>query len=87
VTKLRNKIPSLLGKKEARDNMRYKQIEIANETGLSQSLISRTMRSKTLDKLWLSEANILANWLGCSLYDLFEIADEGSFSPSDEPEG
>ena len=76
MAKLKNKIPSLIGKKEARDNKRYKQIEIAKETGLSQSLISRTIRSQTLDKLWLSEANMLANWLGCSIYDLFELSDE-----------
>ena len=74
--KLINKLPSLLAKKEVRDNKRYTQRDLAKGANISEALISRAMRSNTIDKLWLSQANAIANWLGCSIYDLFELSDE-----------
>jgi transcriptional regulator with XRE-family HTH domain len=58
------------------DNKRYTQRDIARDTNLSEALISRAMRSKTLDNLGLSNAHALAEWLGCSIYELFELADD-----------
>jgi transcriptional regulator with XRE-family HTH domain len=74
--KLRNKILSMLALKEFRDNRRYTQRDIAKGTNITESLISRAMRSKTLDHLSLYDAHTIADWLECSIYDLFEVSDE-----------
>jgi transcriptional regulator with XRE-family HTH domain len=74
--KMKNRLPSLLARKEMHDNKRYTQRDIARDTNLSEALISRAMRSKTLDNLGLSNAHALAEWLGCSIYELFELADD-----------
>jgi transcriptional regulator with XRE-family HTH domain len=71
-----NRIPSLLARKEMHDNKRYTQRDIARDTNLSEVMVSRTMRSKTLDNLGLSNAHALAEWLGCSINELFELADD-----------
>jgi transcriptional regulator with XRE-family HTH domain len=76
LAKMTNRIPSLLARKEMHDNKRYTQRDIARDTNLTESLISRTMRSKTLDSLSLADAYMLAEWLGCSIYELFELADD-----------
>jgi transcriptional regulator with XRE-family HTH domain len=74
--KLKNKIPSMLAIKEFTDNKRYTQRDLARGTNITESLMSRAMRSNTIDHLSLYDANAIANWLGCSIYDLFELSDE-----------
>lgn len=67
-------IPKLIAEKEIRDNKRYKQIDIANETNLSQSMISRLIKGNVkLENVTLGVAIPLAEWLECSVEDLYIV--------------
>jgi transcriptional regulator with XRE-family HTH domain len=72
MTKLVNNITYRLTQKEMRDGKRYKQIEIARESGLPQSILSRMMSSPDLSNFTLASAKLLAEWLGCSIEDLYK---------------
>jgi transcriptional regulator with XRE-family HTH domain len=69
---LANNIQFMLARKEMRDRKRYKQIEIAHATGLTQSVLSRMMSSSDLSNVTLGSAKLLAEWLGCSIDDLIK---------------
>jgi transcriptional regulator with XRE-family HTH domain len=78
MTKLVNNITYRLMQKEMRDGKRYKQIEIARESGLSQPILSRMMSSPDISNFTLASAKLLAEWLGCSIEDLYTEAKEDS---------
>jgi transcriptional regulator with XRE-family HTH domain len=70
MTKYKNRIPILLSQKEVRDERRYKQKEISERTGLSESMISRLMRETDLGGVNYASARAIAKWLGVSTDDL-----------------
>lgn len=82
--KLLNKIPSLLAAKEMRENKRYTQRDMAQETDLTESLVSRTMRNEVIDTLSLIHAHAIADWLECSIYDLFEASETDADDSSED---
>jgi transcriptional regulator with XRE-family HTH domain len=65
-----NKIPMLLSQKELRDGRRYKQIDIANGTGLSVSVVSRIMNDRSIGGMTYATAKAFAKWLGVSMEEL-----------------
>jgi transcriptional regulator with XRE-family HTH domain len=65
-------IQFMLAQKEMRDGKRYKQIEIAREAGLTQSVLSRMMSSSDISSFTLVSAKLLAEWLGCAIEDLYK---------------
>jgi transcriptional regulator with XRE-family HTH domain len=67
-----NKIPNLITRKELRDGKRYRHKDIAEGTGLSESMISRLLRDKEIDNLSYSSAKLIARWLGVSTDELGE---------------
>jgi transcriptional regulator with XRE-family HTH domain len=67
-----NNIQIMLAQKELRDGKRYKQIEIARESGISQSVLSRMMSSRDISGFTLETAQLLAEWLGCAIEDLYK---------------
>jgi transcriptional regulator with XRE-family HTH domain len=69
---LLNNIQIMLAKKELRDAKRYKQIDIARESGLSQPIISKLMNSSDISHFTLETAHLLAAWLGCAIEDLYK---------------
>ena len=71
-----NKIPMLLSQKELRDGRRYKQIDIANGTGLSVSVVSRIMNDRSIGGMTYATAKAFANWLGVAMEELGEDAEE-----------
>lgn len=67
-----NNVPAMIGKKVARDNRRYSQIEIAEATGVSQSMISRILSNKVkIENVAVGVLDKLAVWLECDIYDLY----------------
>lgn len=70
--KLMSKVPGLISAKEVRDNKRYKQSEIADQTGLSESTVSRLINGANIETVSLGKAVILAEWLGVPVTELFE---------------
>jgi len=67
-----NNIQIMLAKKELRDGKRYKQLDIARETGLTQSVVSRMMSRQDIGGVTLESAHLLAAWLGCAIEDLYK---------------
>ena len=67
-----NNIQVMLAHKELRDAKRYKQIDIARESGLSQPVLSRMMNSPDISHFTLESAHLLAAWLGCAIEDLYK---------------
>jgi transcriptional regulator with XRE-family HTH domain len=67
-----NNIQIMLAKKELRDAKRYKQLDIARESGISQSVLSRIMSKEDIGGFTLETAHLLAAWLGCSIEDLYK---------------
>ena len=67
-----NNIQIMLAKKELRDAKRYKQLDIARESGISQSVLSRIMSREDISGFTLETAHLLAKWLGCSIEDLYK---------------
>ncbi len=76
MTKQFNKIPMLLSQKELRDGRRYKQQDMVNGTGLSKSMISRVLSDNDISSLTYESAKVIANWLGVSMEELGQTADE-----------
>lgn len=73
---LMSKLPELLAAKEIRDKRRYSQKEIADATGLSESMISRFMKRGNIAGTAVGSVKRLAGWLGCSIDDLIrEVAE------------
>jgi|GEM_PF-2623823 len=66
----------LLAQKEIRDRKRYTQKEIADETGVSQSMISRIANGKEIEALSVGKALLIAEWLGCNISELVYLDDE-----------
>jgi transcriptional regulator with XRE-family HTH domain len=74
----RSNIQYQLAAKEMRDGKRYKQIEIAQATGLSHTMISRLINSPTLEHFTFGSVAIMAEWLGCTLDDLMKKETTGN---------
>jgi transcriptional regulator with XRE-family HTH domain len=70
--RLLNNIQIMLAHKELRDAKRYKQVEIARESGLSQPVVSKMLSSKDISGITLETAHLLAQWLGCAIEDLYK---------------
>jgi transcriptional regulator with XRE-family HTH domain len=64
MSKLVNRIPELLARKELRDNKRYSQRDMARGTKLSDNAISRVLRYETLDSVSFGILIAIADWLG-----------------------
>jgi transcriptional regulator with XRE-family HTH domain len=64
MSKLVNRIPELLARKELRDNKRYSQRDMARGTQLSDNAISRVLRYETLDNVSFGILLAIADWLG-----------------------
>lgn len=65
-------ILTLVTRKELRDGKRYKQREIAAQTGISEAMISRLLRDQIhVDDISLGTARAIANWLECTIDDLY----------------
>jgi transcriptional regulator with XRE-family HTH domain len=71
-----NNIQIMLAKKELRDAKRYKQLDIARESGISQSVLSRMMSREDISHFTLETAHLLAAWLGCAIEDLYKIPEQ-----------
>ena len=69
---VKSKVQYQLAAKEMRDGKRYKQVEIARGTGLSQSMVSRLISSPSLENFTIGSVVLMANWLGCSVDDLIQ---------------
>lgn len=66
-----NNIPVLIAQKQVRDRKRYKQKEISQLSGISQSMVSRTLTDKIdIGQMKYGEAEKWADWLGCKMNDL-----------------
>jgi transcriptional regulator with XRE-family HTH domain len=65
-----NKIPRLITLKELRDERRYKQKDIADATGMSESVISRVINDNDIANLSYGSAKALAKWLGVPMEEL-----------------
>ena len=71
-----NRFNNLLAQKEIRDNKRYRQTDIANETGLSKATVSRWMKGGDVSESTIHTAQLLCEWLGCDLADLVYLEPE-----------
>lgn len=73
-----SRLPLLVSEKEVREKRqkRYTQKEIAEETGLSPSVISRWMRGGEIFGPQLETAHTLAKWLGVDIEELTIIIEE-----------
>jgi len=69
---IKSNIQYQLAAKEMRDGKRYKQIEIARATGLSQSMVSRLISNPSLENFTFGSVVLMADWLGCSVDDLIK---------------
>jgi transcriptional regulator with XRE-family HTH domain len=76
LTKQLNKIPMLLSQKELRDGRRYIQQDMVKGTGLSKSMISRVLDHNDISSLTYESAKAIAKWLGVSMEELGQDADE-----------
>ena len=75
--KLINNIQIMLAHKELRDAKRYKQIDIAKESGLSQPVVSKLLSNEDISGVTLETAHLLAQWLGCAIEDLYKTPEQG----------
>ncbi len=71
--KLMSRLASLISAKEVRDNKRYSQKEIADQTGLTESTLSRMVNGARMDTVALGKAVKLARWLGVKVVELYEV--------------
>jgi DNA-binding Xre family transcriptional regulator len=76
MAKLETRLPTLIATKEARDNRRMTQKEIAVALEVSESTVSRWMRGE-IEGMTLGMAFRLCEYLGCELGDLVYINWEG----------
>lgn len=67
-----SRFAKLLNQKEARDDERYSQADIARATGLSPAVVSRWMKGE-IDGASLSTVKKLCDWLDCDVGDLVTI--------------
>lgn len=65
-TKVISKLPLLVSKKEVREgrNRRYTQKEIAEQSGVSPTVINRWMQGDEINGSTLETVQKLATWLG-----------------------
>lgn len=75
-----SRVAALISAKEVRDNRQYRQKEIADQTGLTESTLSRMVNGVGLKAVGLGKAIALADWLGVDVKDLYEV------TTGDEPE-
>ena len=68
-----SKVAKLISAEEMRDNRRYKQVEIAEQTGLTESTLSRLINGANMEAVALGKAVVLAKWLGVDVTDLYEV--------------
>ena len=71
--KLMSRVAALISAKELRDNRRYKQAEIAKQTGLTESTISRLVNGIGMETVAFGKAITLAKWLGVKVDALYEM--------------
>jgi DNA-binding Xre family transcriptional regulator len=68
-----NNVPAIIGKKNTRDNRRYSQVEIAEATGISQSMISRILTNRVkIENVAVGVLESLAEWLECDVRELYK---------------
>jgi transcriptional regulator with XRE-family HTH domain len=72
VKEVKSRIQYQLAAKEMRDGKRYKQVEIARGSGLSQPMVSRLISSPSLENFTVGSIVLMADWLGCSVDDLIK---------------
>jgi transcriptional regulator with XRE-family HTH domain len=66
-----NNVPAMIGKKIAKDNRPYTQVDIAKATGVSQSMISRIITNQVkIENVAYGVLVALADWLECDVKDL-----------------
>lgn len=66
-----SRIPQLVLNKKANDGKDYNNVEIAEELGISRSMVSLFMRDKVdVSKMAFSTAIAWADWLECDLREL-----------------
>ena len=69
---VKSRVQYQLAAKEMRDGKRYKQVEIARGSGLSQPMVSRLISSESLENFTVGSIVLMADWLGCSIDDLIQ---------------
>lgn len=67
-------LEGLVANKSARDGKRYKNKEIADAIGVSESTISRLMKGRNIESTSLRVIVDLCEWLNCDLAELVQIA-------------
>ena len=66
----------MLARKEAADKRRYTQKEIADAIDVSESMVSRMMHSKGIEKMSIENIAKFARWLQCEIGDLVKLSAE-----------
>ena len=76
--KVMSRFPLLVSQKEVREQRmhRYSQKEIAQQTGVSESVVSRWMTGKGFEGTSIEVAGRLARWVGVSIEELTQTVDE-----------
>lgn len=74
MAKLMSNLEALVANKAARDGRMYKNKEIAEAIGVSESTISRLMNSKNIESTTLRVILHLCVWLECEIADLITIS-------------
>lgn len=68
-----SKIPQLVLDKKARDGQNYKNIEIAEQLGITNGMVSLFLRDKVdISKMALGTALAWSDWLECGVRELFQ---------------
>lgn len=76
MAKVMTNFQELLALKEAKQKSRYTQKEIADGVGVSESMVSRMMNGKGIEKMSLENIAKFAKWLECEIGDLVKLYPE-----------
>lgn len=68
-----NRFTILLAQKEQRTGKRYKQKDIADETGISTATVSRWINGEDVEHSSLNTVKKLCEWLDCDICELVYI--------------